>query len=92
MTGSALLHAVIEHPDDDARRLVYADWLQQHGDPQGELIAVQTRLAHATPGERGELEARAKDLLDAHAATWTTQLGEGVKDVMFRRGLAYAAV
>ena len=91
MTGSALLRAVIEHPDDDARRLVYADWLQQHGDPQGELIAVQTRLAHATAGERGDLEARAKALLDAHADEWTAQLGDGVKDVTFRRGLAYAA-
>ena len=89
--GSALLRAVIEHPDDDARRLVYADWLQQQGDPRGELIAVQTQLAHATATERGELEARAKALLDAHADAWTAQLGDGVSNVTFRRGLAYAA-
>jgi uncharacterized protein (TIGR02996 family) len=82
---------VIEHPEDDARRLVYADWLQQQGDPQGELIAVQIQLAHATATERAELETRAKALLDAHAETWTAALGDGITHVTFRRGLAYAA-
>jgi uncharacterized protein (TIGR02996 family) len=92
VSGPDLLRAVIEHPDDDARRLVYADWLQQQGDPQGELIAVQIQLAHATATERAELETRAKALLDAHSGEWTAQLGEGVRDVTFRRGLPYAAV
>jgi uncharacterized protein (TIGR02996 family) len=82
---------VIEHPDDDARRLVYADWLQQQGDPQGELIAVQVQLAHATATERAELETRAKALLDAHGEAWTAALGDGISHVAFRRGLAYAA-
>jgi uncharacterized protein (TIGR02996 family) len=91
VSGPALLRAVIEHPDDDARRLVYADWLQQQGDPQGELIAVQIQLAHATANERAELETRAKALLDAHAETWTAALGDGISHVTFRRGLAYAA-
>jgi uncharacterized protein (TIGR02996 family) len=91
VSGPDLLRAVIEHPEDDARRLVYADWLQQQGDPQGELIAVQIQLAHATASERGELEARAKVLLDTHGAAWTAALGDGVSHVTFRRGLAYAA-
>ena len=91
MSGPDLLRAVIDHPDDDARRMVYADWLQQQGDPQGELIAVQIQLAHATAGERGELEARAKALLDAHGDTWIAALGEGISHVAFRRGLPYAA-
>jgi uncharacterized protein (TIGR02996 family) len=81
---------VIEHPDDDARRLVYADWLQQQGDPQGELIAIQIQLAHATASERAELETRAKALLDAHGEKWTAVLGDGISHVTFRRGLAYA--
>lgn len=71
--------------------MVYADWLQQQGDPQGELIAVQIQLAHAAASERGALQARAKALLDAHADLWTSQLGKGITDVVFRRGLAYAA-
>lgn len=91
MSGPDLLRAVIDHPDDDARRMVYADWLQQQGDPQGELIAVQIQLAHAAASERGELEARAKALLDAHGDTWISALGDGISHVTFRRGLPYAA-
>lgn len=91
--GSALLRAVIAKPDDDDRRLVYADHLQARGDAQGELIAVQCRLARlaADAPERGELETRAKALLDEHAPTWTARLGEHVGHVSYRRGLAYAA-
>lgn len=37
----ALIHAA---PDDDGPRLVYADWLLDHGDPRGELIAMQCEL------------------------------------------------
>jgi uncharacterized protein (TIGR02996 family) len=42
---TAFLHAVIEHPDDDGPRLVYADWLDEQGDPRGEFIRVQCELA-----------------------------------------------
>ena len=91
MSGPDLLRAVIDHPDDDARRLVYADWLQQQGDPQGELIAIQIQLAHAAATVRAELETRAKALLDAHGDAWTAGLGGGISHVTYRRGLAYAA-
>src|SRR5678816_2068824 len=36
-----LLQSVYATPDDDAPRLVYADVLQQAGDPRGELIVLQ---------------------------------------------------
>jgi uncharacterized protein (TIGR02996 family) len=29
--AEALLNAIYDHPDDDTPRLVYADWLQEHG-------------------------------------------------------------
>jgi len=44
-TRAELEHAIDEDPDDDARRMVLADWLQQHGDPHGELAIVQHALA-----------------------------------------------
>ncbi len=41
-----LLHAAIEEPDDDAPRLVYADWLTDNGDPErADFIRAQCRLA-----------------------------------------------
>jgi uncharacterized protein (TIGR02996 family) len=43
--SNAELEAIIEAaPEDVQARLVYADWLQQEGDPRGELIAVESQL------------------------------------------------
>ena len=39
----AFLQAIIDNPDDDAPRLIYADWLEERGDPRGEFIRVQWR-------------------------------------------------
>lgn len=41
-----LLAAIRDSPDDDAPRLIYADWLEEHGEPErAEFIRVQCRLA-----------------------------------------------
>lgn len=43
---SAFLRAILEHPEDDAARLVYADWLQENGqEPRAEFIRVQCELS-----------------------------------------------
>jgi uncharacterized protein (TIGR02996 family) len=42
------------NPRDKSALLVYADWLQQHGDPRGELIALQVA------GDDASLEAAQK--------------------------------
>src|SRR5207247_1446161 len=39
------LREIAANPDDDALKLVYADWLSDHGDPRGEFIALQTQRA-----------------------------------------------
>ena len=36
---------IIEHPEDDALRLIFADWLEDQGDPYADLIRVQCQLA-----------------------------------------------
>jgi uncharacterized protein (TIGR02996 family) len=42
---------IIEHPDDDAPRLIYADWLDDHGQPKrADFIRVQCQLARLDPG------------------------------------------
>ena len=45
MNQTPFLAAICANPDDDAPRLVYADWLDEHGDPRGEFIRVQVELA-----------------------------------------------
>lgn len=55
-----LLKAVVASPDDDLPRLVAADWLDEHGEPErAEFIRVQIERAKA---DRPELEWREKAL------------------------------
>jgi uncharacterized protein (TIGR02996 family) len=75
--------AIREAPEDDAPRLVYADWLEDHGDPErAEFIRVQCALAKLGPDrrkgrkERVPLEAREKALLEAHRDRWLAPLRE----------------
>jgi uncharacterized protein (TIGR02996 family) len=45
-TERSLLDAVLENPDDDLPRLVYADWLDENGDPKrAEFIRAQIAMA-----------------------------------------------
>lgn len=78
----ALMQRILEAPDDDQPRAVLADWLQQQGDPLGELIAVQLELARA-PTKR--LRDRETHLLATFRPRW---LGGEVADVTFVRGFA----
>ncbi|MFO7567016.1 MAG: TIGR02996 domain-containing protein [Enhygromyxa sp.] len=60
-TGAQLLAAVIEDPDDVERRLVYADYLIEQGDPQGELIHLCERYRILEPRDES-LRARITEL------------------------------
>lgn len=73
-------------PGEDAPRLVFADWLQEHGHPWGELIAVQCGLVHAaaaTP-ERARLLRREHELLSDRS--WWPYDGSGFQVETFVRG------
>ncbi len=66
-----LLAAIVAAPDDDAPRLVYADWLQQEGHPRGELIVLGcalARLAAHDPRRRELIRRIAAVTHDGHAA------------------------
>lgn len=83
----ALLDEVLAHPDDDAPRLVYADWLSEQGDPRGELIHVQCELARTRDADRFlALEARQVALLSAHGEAWVGPLAKEALQVQFHRG------
>jgi uncharacterized protein (TIGR02996 family) len=74
--NDALLAEVLAQPDDDAPRLILADWLTERGDPRGELIAVQCALARPQIREKAqELQKRELDLLREHGAAWVTDHG-----------------
>jgi uncharacterized protein (TIGR02996 family) len=85
-----LLAAVLADPGDDAPRLVYADWLDEHGQPdRAEFIRVQCELI-GTPvwdPRRPGLERREADLLAEHQIEWAAPLLDaGAQGWAFRRG------
>jgi uncharacterized protein (TIGR02996 family) len=85
----AFLQAIIEQPDDDTPRLIYADWLDEHGDPdRAEFIRVQCELACLPEGDarRAGLKLRERALLALHEATWAAPLRGRVASWKFRRG------
>jgi uncharacterized protein (TIGR02996 family) len=86
----AFLQTIIENPDDDAPRLVYADWLEERGDPRGEFIRVQCALARMGGGDSRcpELQYQEQQLLGAHRAEWLGPLPQGaiLYEPIFRRG------
>lgn len=60
----ALLRAICENPDDDAPRLIYADWLDEHGDPlQAEFIRLQIEYRPSS-GLEDDTDPRAKRQLE----------------------------
>ena len=82
-----LLAGVLESPDDDAARLVYADWLMEQRDPRGEFISLQCALARRSldPQRREEYRARALALLAQHEDAWAA--GAATAEArFFRRG------
>lgn len=87
----AFIQAIRETPNDDAPRLIYADWLEEHGQAdRAEFIRVQCRLAGLTEAdpEQSILLARAERLLREHwdewvgplraiVGSWCSRYGEG---------------
>src|SRR5690242_9635328 len=83
----AFLRAILEDSENDTPRLVYADWLEERGDPRGEFIRVQCRLARTAPGdERTALQQHERRLLERHQDEWLGPLRPLLSGWTFRRG------
>jgi uncharacterized protein (TIGR02996 family) len=63
---------ILAQPLDDAPRLVFADWLEERGDPRGEFIRVQCQLAklRIRDPQYPPLEARSRALLNKYRLQW----------------------
>jgi uncharacterized protein (TIGR02996 family) len=61
---AGFLQALLAAPEDDALRLVYADWLEERGDPRGEYLRCQcARAALILPWQRRLTVGRILNLL-----------------------------
>lgn len=89
----AFLRAICDNPADDTARLVFADWLADHGDPdRGDFIRIEVELARRDPEDeaaerrRPVLFARHAALLKANRQRWTEPFVPAASDVRFSRG------
>jgi uncharacterized protein (TIGR02996 family) len=90
MPQDALLQAILDRPEEDAPRLVYADWLEEHGQAErAEFIRAQIERQRLPAGDprRAALKRREKKLLAAHGQRWTQELPTWArKEPVYRRG------
>ena len=71
----AFLNYIIENPDDDTARLIYADFLEDSSDPvrraRGEFIRVQIELTKKLkPKREAELRQQETELLAQYRRKW----------------------
>src|SRR4051812_6366435 len=82
----AFLRAIIDNPDDDLPRLVYADWLDEHGDPdRAEFIRLQCTLSCPSTkrDEFAQQFMRSENLLARHRERWLGPLAEFIEAAHF---------
>jgi uncharacterized protein (TIGR02996 family) len=95
---AGFLAALRAAPDDEALRLIFADWLDEQGDPLGAFIRLQIELEplrHDYDQPRAEeLRRREQQMLTEHGPAWLGPLHELIGDKfapVFRRGFVEAA-
>lgn len=78
MDDAAFLAALHDHPEDDATRLVYADWLEERGDPRAEYLRLGVAIAeHLRRGQGyADLRQRLLELSSSLPREWREQAGK----------------
>jgi uncharacterized protein (TIGR02996 family) len=87
--GDDLYRAVLDSPEDDAPRLIYADWLDEHGRPErAEFIRLQCAMDRlpAGTGRWKPLFDKAQRLEREWRAVWTGPAQRHVLGAELRRG------
>lgn len=83
------LESIRAAPEDDAPRLVFADWLEEQGDPRCDLIRVQCEMAQLeeTDDRYKELKYREREILRRHEPKWLAPVAHlPIPGHQFRRG------
>lgn len=93
---AALLAAIVAEPDEDTPRLVYADWLQEHGDDeQAQFIRDSIQIEWLEDYEDDKREQMGKRLVSTemqNGDAWLAALGLVELEPVYDRGLVVGAV
>jgi uncharacterized protein (TIGR02996 family) len=91
----AFLQEIVDNPDDDTPRLIFADWLDEHDQSdRADFIRVQCALARMPPDDprRFDLEEREGELLAERGDAWAAPLPGLNIHCAFRRGFVDSLV
>lgn len=85
---ASFLKAILADPDDDSLRLIFADWLEEHGDPLGEFIRTQYALLESDldPATSWKLLQRERELKSEHGVAWAGPIAALAMSYDFRKG------
>lgn len=87
--AGAFLEAILETPDDDAPRLIFADWLDDAGQPdRAEFIRLQIERArlHPAAARVRAILRREAELRSQHELTWVGPIPRLAARWRFHRG------
>jgi carbon storage regulator len=72
----AFLQAIEESPEDQANRLIFADWLEERGDPLGQFLRIQCDLETLSAEDDRclGLKGQKRALWQEHGASWLVSL------------------
>jgi uncharacterized protein (TIGR02996 family) len=90
MEDTNLVNAIVADPNDDAVRLVYADWLEEHDQPdRAEFIRGQIQLARLSQDSlpRRRLARRVREVLERRRDEWLSPVIDDLRYWHFERGL-----
>jgi len=71
---TAFIRAIQADPHDDAPRLIYADWLEEHGDPRSEFV--RTLVARAAEPSKRKHQTRLRTLRKQFDPLWLAAIGD----------------
>lgn len=74
----SFVEAILNDPDDEDARTVYADWLEQRGDPRGEYVRLEQQLVR--------IPARLATLAESLPADWLDAIGRRYDIVLTASG------
>ena len=85
------VRALAANPMDETTALVFADWLDEHDNPRGELLRIQTALARWEPDwqKRVELQLREQQIIQSLEGSWLGGLRDYCRNWYIEHGLAH---
>ncbi len=83
----SFLKVIKDEPHDETHRLVFADWLEERGDPRGTVMRFQCERDHTLETLANRFESAKAEILSGAMTEWVSSATEWVDSWVCFRGL-----